>query len=213
MLLDVGTDRMPRIKVENKRTGRLEATVPLKMVEKVADMDELIECTFADVNDIVACMRSSIVTGTNAVRHAINATVLARLPGETHTARSHDSTNDPHNKARFPQEFLIDAWESGVPQHELKWKKNTIPIITQNLSHKDGLLNGTRVVIKGATDKFMVAHTLDEKEHLIPRINFFLKGYPVRRRMFPLEVRAGYGIWSPLPLRSFILVHKICSQL
>ena len=55
--------------------------------------------------------------------------MVAEMPGDAHTLTSDDTVGDTDNPTMFLPEFLNKQNPSGLPQHKLKLKKNTVVIL------------------------------------------------------------------------------------
>ncbi|KAF2345689.1 DNA helicase Pif1-like, partial [Trinorchestia longiramus] len=76
----------------------------------------------------------------------------------------------------YPPEFLNYLNLSGMPPHNLKLKRGAIVMLLRNLNPKQGLLNGTRLIIVSLNELFVHGKILTgskKGEHaFMPRINF-----------------------------------------
>jgi len=83
---------------------------------------------------------------------------------------------------------------SGVPNHTLTLKENCLVMLLRNLSVKDGLMNGTKLIVRKVKNRVVICDTIDanRRQVAIPRMNFEFfvhkQGQTVRRRQFPLRV-------------------------
>ena len=104
----------------------------------------------------------------------------------------------------FSSDILNTMTDPGVPNHRLTLKVGALCILIRNLSFDDGLVNGTKVVIKKIS-KFLIdveianSNNLDRHKVLsIPRISFkFIvgkNGIEILRRQFPLKLAYGLTI-------------------
>ena len=65
-----------------------------------------------------------------------------------HLQVSVDTVGDTDNPTMFPPEFLNKQNPSGLPQHKLMLKKNTVVILLRNMDLPDRHCNGTRYLVK-----------------------------------------------------------------
>jgi hypothetical protein len=81
------------------------------------------------------------------------------MPGDLKTYKSMDSisSEDPVEVANFPTEFLNTLHVSGIPPHELKLKVGAIVILLKNINSRQGLCNGTRLIVKELRDNVILA--------------------------------------------------------
>ena len=134
----------------------------------------------------------AILTTTNEMAGTINARVMSMLPGETVVYESADTAvDDTHNQ--FPAEFLNTLQPSGMPPHRLELKVNTPVLLMRNLDIKNGLCNGTRLIVKGLFNRVIDAEIATGrnagKRVYIPRVPITpsdIDGVPFRRVQFPI---------------------------
>jgi len=137
----------------------------------------------------------AILAPKNCTVDFLNELVSDRFPGERQTFVSADSTNEPDDATRFPMEYLNTLTPSGLPPHSLHLKKNMILMLIRNLNPREGLCNGTRLILDEATKNIIKCKiaTGDHqgKEVIIPRIELACKDgdFPFnwRRRQFPVR--------------------------
>lgn len=83
-----------------------------------------------------------------------------------------------------------------MPPHTLKLKVGTFVILLRNLNANRGLMNGTRLVVRGLQDNFIDAEIITESQKgqqvFIPILNLEPSdtGLPfkMRRRQFPINL-------------------------
>ena len=90
----------------------------------------------------------SILCTKNITVDRINKDVLNMMPEQKVTYHSVDTPRDEDNANIYPIEFLNSYNCSGFPPHELELKVNSIVILLRNLNPKQGLCNGTRLLVK-----------------------------------------------------------------
>ncbi len=196
-VLKVGEDRIESMEVTDGE--RIEKLIPLELVERVQTVDELIDFVYEDITNEEECAKKAILSGTNRNIDQLNKEVLKRLPGEEFELLSADhcvlDNNSPDEKF-LPNDILHKISEPGIPEHCINVKKGTICIITRNLSFADGLVNGSKVIIRNASNRIVQADLLRDgfppKRVSIPRINFTFtprnSTATICRRQFPLRV-------------------------
>eukprot|EP00899_Mesostigma_viride_P008532 jgi/Mesvir1/17680/Mv10236-RA.2 len=196
MLLEVGGDRVACVPVPDSRTGVAVPMVPLPLVPRVDTEEELLNHAFPDVYDSHHCMQSAVVVATNAKRDEINKKMLERLRGNVKTAHSYDALKDESHKTEVPHQTLNMVRQAGVPEHQLEWKPGAVAMLTRNLSHRDGLLNGTRVVLVDERQFVFIVRTLDGRVFAIPRIKFTIAGdkFTIVRTMYPIVLAWGITV-------------------
>lgn len=83
---------------------------------------------------------------------------------------------------RYPTEFLHSLTPSGMPPHRLRLKVNTIVMLLRNISLRDGLCNGTRLIVRGLHSNVV------EAEILLGRF----EGMPVLQ--YPMSIASVYSM-------------------
>ena len=92
-----------------------------------------------------------------------------------HTYNNADSiVSGDADQNLYPKEFLNNQNPTGLPPHQLKLKVNTQMMLLRNLNPSQGLLNGTRLLIKTLGRRFIQAKIMSGTHagHIafIPRI-------------------------------------------
>ncbi len=192
-VLKVGEDKVQRVKFDG------EELIPLEIVERVNSIEELINFVYDDLQNEEASAKRAILSGTNKNIDELNKQVLSKLPGDEFELLSADSCvidNKSPDEKFVPTDILHRMTEPGVPDHCIKVKKGAICLIIRNLSFDDGLVNGSKVIIRHATNRIVQADLLrDGLQPIrvsIPRINFVFRPpqstVTISRRQFPLRV-------------------------
>ena len=129
---------------------------------------------------------------------ALNEQILQLLPGEAVTYTSVDSiiSDDNEETQMYPLEFLNSLTPSGMPPHKLNLKLNSVVMLLRNLSLKDGLCNGTRLIVRrlhnNVCDCEVLTGVRKGERVLIPRIVFALDDtnlpFKLNRVQFPLRL-------------------------
>ena len=112
-----------------------------------------------------------------------------------HSADSVGTENEADATA-YPPEVLNAFKLGGMPHHELKLKKGAIIMLLRNLSPRDGLANGTRLIIlnlyKNLLEVQVVGGIHDGKVCFIPRITTIACDVDIpiklQRRQFPVKL-------------------------
>ena len=90
-----------------------------------------------------------ILTCRNKDVDLVNHTIADMVPGEFVSYNSADSIqSDTRHDYRFQAEFLNTLMPSGLPPHCLKLKVGLPIVLLRNLNPRQGLCNGTRLIIK-----------------------------------------------------------------
>ena len=119
----------------------------------------------------------------------VNYEMVERIPGDLHTFHSIDTVGDVDNSTMFPAEFLNSLNLSGLPEHTLKLKINTVVILLQNMDIYAGHCNGTRYLVKMIGQYRVILCQLDakiddkENDLILPQIPCHYGG-----RNFPFEL-------------------------
>jgi ATP-dependent DNA helicase PIF1 len=110
---------------------------------------------------------------------------------------SADTTVNEDEATRFPTEYLNSLNVAGLPPHRLSFKEGMPLILLRNLNPKEGLCNGTRLIVKKLTNGRLLEAVIANGDHagrmvLIPRITLQPSddAFPFewKRRQFPVRV-------------------------
>ncbi|XP_076916757.1 uncharacterized protein LOC143576585 [Bidens hawaiensis] len=143
-----------------------------------------------------------ILAPKNEVVQEINDILLARFPGEHKEYLSSDSIDKSEsvNEDFDPSLYLPDVLNglkfSGCPNHQLILKVGVPIMLLRNIDQKNGLCNGTRLIVKSLGNRVIEVEVVlgseIGKRHAIHRVtlNPTDKKFPFKfsRRRFPLSV-------------------------
>ena len=135
----------------------------------------------------------TILAPTNKEVDSLNEVVQGWLPGKGIKLQSADSLENPEDCFRFNTEYLHTLRPNGFPQHLLNLKPGMPLMLLRNISPRQGLCNGTRVIFdKCIENKLLQCRVVETNQIvLIPRITFIpkLNEYPFewQRRQFPVR--------------------------
>jgi ATP-dependent DNA helicase PIF1 len=123
--------------------------------------------------------RAILITKNDTVAD-INVRILTRLAGETRVYDAVNSINfDTIEKGSRPDisiEFLRAQNPSGLPPARLELKIGALIICLRNLFPREGLCNGTRMIISKLREYSIkikiISGQFHEKDRVIPRITF-----------------------------------------
>ncbi|XP_026396378.1 uncharacterized protein LOC113291011 [Papaver somniferum] len=114
-------------------------------------MSQLIDVTFTDLEDNSKdqdyLLNRALITPLNEHVDKLNDRVVSMFPGEEHTYYSFDYVEDDFQNL-YLQEHLNGIAPGGLPPHELKLKLGAPIMLLRNVSAKNGLCNGIRLIIK-----------------------------------------------------------------
>ena len=123
---------------------------------------------------------------------------MQQLPGECHIYANVDSAvcHNEEEATNYPPEFLHSLTPSGMPLHILNLKVGAVVMLLRNLTIKEGLCNGTRLMIKrlhqNVTDAEVLLGTHQSQRVLIPLVVLAPSGvdgpFIVRRLQFPVRL-------------------------
>ena len=136
-----------------------------------------------------------ILAPTNKEVDTINDLLESRVPGNSIQLSSADTLDDYRDVMRFNTEYLNTLTPNGFPRHLLKLKPGTPLMLLRNLSPKEHLCNGTRLIYKRClNNKLLVCSLMSHggQEVLIPRIKFIAdpvtSTFAWSRRQFPVRI-------------------------
>jgi hypothetical protein len=177
------------------------------IIEVPSDMcldskDDVVEAVFNDFEDNIGnadYFKSRVLlAATNEIVNEVNNEMVGRIPGDAQTFHSIDTVGDVDSQTQFPTEFLNSLSLSGMPEHELKLKLDTVVILLRNIDIKGGHCNGTRYLVKHIGQYRLVLHKLDYKEGdknkvlILPRIPLRYGGqsfpFELTRLQFPIKI-------------------------
>ena len=127
----------------------------------------------------------------------LNDEILKTLPGEGgQVYLSADKVQEGDDEGQYvTSEFLNKINLSGLPPHRLTVKVGCVMMLLRNLNPKQGLCNGTRLLITSMTQRLIraivISGTHQMTKCIIPRVTLYPKNnpYPFNfgRRQFPLR--------------------------
>ena len=135
----------------------------------------------------------TILAPTNREVDSLNEVVQGWLPGKGIKLQSADTLENPEDCFRFNMEYLNTLKPNGFPQHVLNLKPGMPLMLLRNISPRQGLCNGTRVIFDRCVENKLLQCRIVETNQIvfIPRITFIpkLNEYPFewQRRQFPVR--------------------------
>ena len=137
--------------------------------------DKLINFVYDGMEDNYAnpewFMDRCILCPLNESTNEMNERLIEKLPGEEIISYSADSSSGTNNFEEVPIEFLNSFDYPGFPKHALKLKQNMILMLMRNINKKQGLCNGTRLILKNIKGNVLECYNPVRREWVdIPRI-------------------------------------------
>ena len=140
----------------------------------------------------------AVLTPTNAVSLSLAETVLNLLETPERVYKSIDEaqTFAGEDTTLYPLEYLNSITPAGMPPHKLRLKVGAIIMLLRNLNTKNGLVNGTRLLVEEMQTHVLLCEITQGPRRgdkvFIPRIELCPEdtGYPfiLRRRQFPVRL-------------------------
>ena len=130
----------------------------------------------------------AILAPKNAEVDKINLRIIDEIPGDGSTLFSSDATVDQNQQTVYPVEILNCQTPAGLPPHQLTLKVNMndaflfyltsyrlqtlfqpgmVLILLRNLNPKNGLCNGTRMILEQATKVLLHCKLVSGKHYKI----------------------------------------------
>ena len=171
--------------------GDRPAPLPVKTSCSAAEYDRLLSenCDYYQYKTVL-CPKNVDVDN-------LNEQMMQSLPGEDHIYHSADAlqVGGDGNGLHVTTEFLNTINLSGLPPHVLTIKVGAVMMLLRNLSPKEGLCNGTRILITTTTQRLLYGIILSGDYHgntcVIPRITLIPSNNPYAfkfgRRQFPIR--------------------------
>jgi len=122
---------------------------------------------------------------------------FADVEATTYWSVDEPCTEHGEDPTLYPAEFLNSLTPSGMPRHELRLKVGAIVILLRNISPKNGLRNGTRMIVLECLPNVLKCELLTGSKKgtiqfisritLKPAENDFLP-FDFKRRQFPVRL-------------------------
>ena len=192
---------MPSAKTEEQTcpdTDVIEIPHDMFRESKEEVIEEIFEDFEANIGISEYFQSRVLLAATNQIINEVNNEMVDRMPGDLHCFTSVDTVDDLDDATMFPTEYLNTLSLSGLPEHELNLKVDTVVILLRNMDIKGGHCNGTRYLVKHIGQFRLVLHKLkaqdDDKNKvlILPRIPMRYGGkqfqFGLTRLQFPLKV-------------------------
>ena len=169
-------------------------------------VSELIDWCYPELNspnaNFAAMSTRAILTPLNRDVEDLNSIAVSKMTISNATATttflSADSIADDseHMAAMYPLEFLQSLSPSGFPPHSLNLMIGMPLILLRNLEQREGLTNGTRLILKHHTPYRLTVEICNGPNigstAVIPRIDLIDQNdtmpFHLKRRQFPVRV-------------------------
>ncbi|XP_028116876.1 uncharacterized protein LOC114314600 [Camellia sinensis] len=173
-------------------------------IHKCQDLKELLSAVYpqldvADTSTPSFLTERTILSARNDDVSAINIAALNIFPGNTYTYLAadkmvEDDEIDHSITNRYPNEFLNSLDPPGLPTFKVELKVGYPIMLLRNIAPKDGLCNGTRLMVSRCDTRIIEARILTGEKFgnlaFIPRISLTPSSaeMPLRmtRRQFPV---------------------------
>ncbi|CAO3654617.1 unnamed protein product [Mucor hiemalis] len=210
-LLDIGDGKLQTLDVPStfgsSCTDLIE--IPPHMVIPGDNLIDLLKALYPDLyctpvrishNTLI---NSAVLTPKNKDVATINSLMLDVYPGEAVSYLSADVSTEENQEIIAPVEYLNSVETGSLPPHKLILKIGVPIMILRNINPKQGLCNGTRLIVKSLLPHIIEASVVTGS-HIgnvvyIPRIKIFTNNdpsvlIPFSRCQFPVRLAFGMTI-------------------
>ena len=220
-LLQVGDRKLPY----HSELGNNIVRIPDQYVFESQNKEDFVRWCYPDIDQpTLNVLGRAILAPKNKHVDEINNIALSLMQGNVHCFQSADPVrekNDDNEAGLFPVEYLNSINASGLPPHMLSLKIGSPLLLLRNMNPKQGLCNGTRLVVKQVLNKLLKVEIMNGShagyEAWIPRIDLltaenFLP-FTMNRRQFPVKLAFAMtinksqgqtlqhtGLWLPEPV-------------
>ena len=137
----------------------------------------------------------AILASKNKDVDKINDLASKYFPGIEKEYLSADSVTNEYQQNMFPIEVLNQIDDSSMPPHKLTLKLNQPVILLRNIAQREGLCNGTRLIIRKMHSHFIDCEIANGKNkgqrHFIPKLAITPSNsdaiISIRRIQFPIR--------------------------
>uniref|UniRef100_A0A914YXE1 ATP-dependent DNA helicase n=1 Tax=Panagrolaimus superbus TaxID=310955 RepID=A0A914YXE1_9BILA len=173
----------------------------VKLPDECITDGDLVETIFGEVieaQDYNAFAKSAIICTLNSDVDAYNEKVIDLLDPETEKVYQAidrvEAIGGGESFAYAPEHFECIR-PNGFPAYHLRLRENTVVMLMRNLSIREGLCNGTRLLVKKLERNLIIAEKLTNVQEgedptvMIPRITLLDESsiYQVYRKQFPVR--------------------------
>ena len=196
-LLQMGSDKLPR-KADPPFQGSIQ--IPTQCITTT----DLTEEIFPRGMPPDEMHNRVILTPVNSASLILNDQILDRMPGSRTQYFSHDQAVvdeavDDGNDS-YPIEFVNSLTPAGLPPHVLNLKRDSVVMLLKNLDVERGMVNGTRLVVRGMHEYILQVEILTGvhrgQRHFIPKMLFEPSdsNLPFQLRRFQFPLRLAYSM-------------------
>lgn len=137
----------------------------------------------------------AILTPKNVEVSEIKKYIMDQFPGDYVEFYSADKVMDDEHQLTYPVEYLNTMNPGSLPPHHLKLKVGAAIMVLRNLSSKNGVCNGTRLICRSFKRNVIEAEIATGPNtgqiFLVPRIDIISNEnqtvIPFRRKQFPIR--------------------------
>lgn len=184
-----------------------DGTIAIPTEMKCPDIKTLTDFVYPGIDGMTPppeyFLERTILAARNSDVDELNEDILSRMAGETRTYVSADSIENEDGEQdervnEIPVEYLRTLMAPGIPPGELSLKLGCPLILLRNLSPDRGLCNGSRMIVRRASDRVLEVQVIGGQFHgeisLIPRITLTPSGkdaefaFLLKRRQFPVRL-------------------------
>ena len=157
LLLQFGNGKLPY----HSELGNNIVRIPDQYVFESQNKEDFVRWCYPDIDQPVTTLNvlgRAILAPKNKHVDEINNIALSLMQGNVHCFQSADSVrekNDDNEAGLFPVDYLNSINASGLPPHMLSLKIGSPLLLLRNMNPKQGLCNGTRLVVKQVLNKLL----------------------------------------------------------
>ena len=176
----------------------LSKLIEIENVKCTTSMEEALKHVYGEHFQHMKDDKRAVITTHNSSVEELNSTMLSKLNAPLRTMYSEDRLEEERDYKRGSFSHVdffnkLKTNPASTPPHDLQLKVGAMAMLMRNLSKKDKLMNGTRVVIVAINTFSIIVRTCcDNVLHALSRIMFKLQckrsNTTVLRRQFPIRL-------------------------
>ena len=199
MLLQLGSGELEHEREETATIALPQQIINVKTTEEET-LEGFVKWCYPDLvtasADHLQIYEKAILCALNNEVDEVNSAALRMMNGHCHQYLSADILS-AGNSENIPIEFLNSLSVTGIPVHNLELKEGSPFILLRNLDAKNGLCNGTKMILKRFVSRYVLEGTIVSGSHkgehvFLPRINFSTSEsdfpFTMTRRQFPIRL-------------------------